>query len=66
METYDTNGREQTGAKQNRKKRMNRKRSNNNDKRLIPAFDTFHDDYVDFGALIGKDGAFSWHANYQL
>lgn len=24
------------------------------------------DDYVDFGALIGQNGAFSWHANYSV
>lgn len=28
-------------------------------------FNAFDADYVDFGALIGQDGAFSWHANYS-
>lgn len=28
-------------------------------------FNAFEADYVDFGALIGQNGAFSWHANYS-
>lgn len=24
------------------------------------------DDYVDFGAIIGQKGAFSWHAHYSV
>lgn len=24
------------------------------------------DDYVDFGAIIGQNGAFSWHAHYSV
>lgn len=27
-------------------------------------FNPFETDYVDFGAVIGQNGAFSWHANY--
>lgn len=28
--------------------------------------DAHGDDYVDFGALTGQNGAFSWHANFPL
>lgn len=28
--------------------------------------DALGDDYVDFGALTGPNGAFSWHATYPL
>lgn len=28
--------------------------------------DAHGDDYVDFGALSGQNGAFSWHANFPL
>lgn len=28
--------------------------------------DALGDDYVDFGALTGPKGAFSWHATYRL
>lgn len=28
-------------------------------------FNVFEQDYVDFGAVIGQNGAFSWHANYS-
>lgn len=28
--------------------------------------DALGDDYVDFGALTGPRGAFSWHATYRL
>ncbi|XP_055598805.1 uncharacterized protein LOC129748287 [Uranotaenia lowii] len=28
--------------------------------------DAFGDDYVDFGARTGSDGAFFWHANYPV
>lgn len=28
--------------------------------------DAFGDDYLDFGAITGPKGSFSWHANYPL
>lgn len=28
--------------------------------------DAHGDDYVDFGALAGENGSFSWHASYPL
>lgn len=28
--------------------------------------DALGDDYVDFGAMTGAHGAFSWHANYPI
>lgn len=28
--------------------------------------DAFGDDYVDFGASTGQNGAFMWHANFPL
>lgn len=34
-------------------------------RRTAHDFNPFDMDYVDFGAVIGQNGAFSWHANYS-
>lgn len=36
------------------------------DKNKFYEVDAHGDDYVDFGALTGQNGAFSWHANFPL
>lgn len=38
---------------------------NNGARKSAHDFDVFGADYVDFGAVIGQNGAFSWHANYS-
>lgn len=49
------------------KNQRKKKRQLNNENRQNSAhqFDAFKADYVDFGAVIGQNGAFSWHANYS-
>lgn len=37
----------------------------NHTRRQAHDFNPFESDYVDFGAVIGQNGAFSWHANYS-
>lgn len=51
---------------QQRPHKTQRKKKRQLDNRIrAHHFDAFEADYVDFGALIGQDGAFSWHANYS-
>ncbi|XP_055298762.1 uncharacterized protein LOC129566658 [Sitodiplosis mosellana] len=61
--------RTQKGRKRQRQRRPHktqRKKKRQLDNRIrAHHFDAFEADYVDFGALIGQNGAFSWHANYS-
>lgn len=41
-------------------------RSEEEDKNRFHEVDALGDDYVDFGAITGQNGAFSWHANFPL
>lgn len=51
---------------QQRPHKIQRKKKRQLDNRIrAHYFDAFEADYVDFGALIGQNGAFSWHANYS-
>ena len=59
-------GRKQRQKRQRRPHKSQRKKKRQLDNRIrAHNFDAFEADYVDFGALIGQDGAFSWHANYS-
>lgn len=49
--------------RQNEKKK--RQLGNHTRQRQAHDFNPFESDYVDFGAVIGQNGAFSWHANYS-
>lgn len=56
----------QQQQQQHRPHKTQRKKKRQLDNRIrAHYFDAFEADYVDFGALIGQDGAFSWHANYS-
>lgn len=59
--------RNQLQKRRQHKSEPKKKRQLNNDKRqnFAHQFDAFEADYVDFGAVIGQNGAFSWHANYS-
>lgn len=66
--SHDQGETRKPSQKQHRHKTQpKKKRQLNNDNRRNHAhkFDAFEADYVDFGAVIGQNGAFSWHANYS-
>lgn len=50
-------------SKQNKNQRKKKRQLDNRIR--AHNFDAFEADYVDFGAVIGQGGAFSWHANYS-
>lgn len=55
-----------TNPQPTKKAKMKRKqRQFDNIRQSAHDFNVFQLDYVDFGAVIGQNGAFSWHANYS-
>lgn len=51
--------------RRHKKNQRNKKKRQLDNRKRTHYFDAFETDYVDFGGLIGQDGAFSWHANYS-
>lgn len=68
MRNCNFNGKQRKQRRQRHKKEARQRKFNRVRVDAVgtdAGFDAFRDDYVDFGALIGQNGAFSWHVNYS-
>lgn len=65
MQNCNSNSKQSERRSQRHKKRTTQRKLDNVRNAFRSDFDALRDDYVDFGALIGQNGAFSWHVNYS-
>lgn len=65
MQNCNSNSKQSKRHRQRHNKRTTQRKLGRVRNVIRSDFDALRDDYVDFGALIGQNGAFSWHVNYS-